>query len=422
MSKDKEFSDSAPEDVIGDPLTVLLRNGAKQLLQQAVEAELQAMLSQYANVADLAGRKTVVRNGHHPEREVLTPIGAVPVKIPKVRDRSGQGVKFHSSLVPPYARRGKSMDAAISWLYLKGISTGNMQEALAALVGEDARNLSPGVVSRLKAQWADECRDWQRRSLLEEQYVYIWADGIYSGLRAEDERLCLLVLIGVTPSGNKKLLAVSDGFRESKESWAMVLRDLRDRGLKAAPKLAVGDGALGFWAALREVFPETREQRCWVHKTANVLAALPKSLQAKAKSELQSIWMAPTRAEAEKALEYFERSYIAKYPKAVNSLRKDQAVLLSFFDFPAEHWAHLRTTNPIESSFATIRHRTRQTRNCVSRESLLGLMFKLGMEAEKSWRKIRGFKLLPEVVANTCFVDGVKIAATVTPELQQDAA
>jgi transposase-like protein len=422
MSKNKELPAFAPEGIFDDPLTALLRNGARQLLQQAVEAELQIVLSQYANVADLAGRRAIVRNGHHPEREVLTPIGAVPVKIPKIRDRSGQGIKFHSSLVPPYVRRGKSIDAAISWLYLKGISTGGMQGALAALVGENARNLSPGVVSRLKAQWADECRDWQRRSLLEEQYVYIWADGIYSALRAEDERLCLLVIIGVTPSGDKKLLAVSDGFRESRESWAMVLRDLRDRGLKAGPKLAVGDGALGFWAAMREVFPETREQRCWVHKTANVLAALPKSLQAKAKSELQDIWMAPTRIEAEGAMARFDRSYMAKYSKAVNILRKDQSVLLSFFDFPAEHWVHLRTTNPIESSFATIRHRTRQTRNCVSRESLLGLMFKLGKEAEKSWRKIRGFKLLPKVIANTCFVDGVQVAANGAPELQQDAA
>ena len=394
---------------ISDSLTELLRQGARGLIEKAVEAELQLLLDQYDNVTDLGGRKLVVRNGYLPEREVLTALGPVPVRVPKVRDRSGSGVKFNSALVPPYVRKAKRVEAALPWLYLRGISTGDMQEALSVLVGEEAKGLSPAVVSRLKAQWSEAYSAWNQRDLSAEHYVYVWADGIYSTLRGEDDRLCLLILIGVNEQGEKRLLALSDGYRESKASWLSVIQDLQARGLKTPPQLAIGDGALGFWAALDEGWPQTRCQRCWVHKTANVLNELPKSIQGKAKAGLHEIWMAETQAQAEKAFDRFVRDFGAKYPKAVDILVKDRAVLLSFYDFPAEHWIHIRTTNPIESSFATIRHRTTRTKNCVSRNTLLGLVFQLALTAEKSWRKLRGFNRLPDVVKGIQFQDGIAV-------------
>jgi putative transposase len=396
---------------IHDSLTDLLRSGARALIQQAVEAELQAFLNDYRNVTDLKGRQTVVRNGYLPERDIVTGVGNVAVKIPKVRDRSGGGIKFNSSLVPPYVRKAKRVEAALPWLYLRGISTGDMQETLSVLLGNEAKGLSPAVVSRLKAQWGDEYQAWNRRDLSNDRYVYVWADGIYSTLRGEDDRLCLLVIIGVNERGEKRLLALSDGYRESKASWLSVLQDLQARGLQDAPKLATGDGALGFWAAVNEAWPQTRTQRCWVHKTANVLAALPDSVQAKAKAGLKEIWMAETQAQATKAFDRFLRDFEAKYPKAVNILEKDRESLLAFYDFPAEHWVHIRTTNPIESSFATIRHRTTRTKNCVSRNTLLGLVFQLALTAERSWRKIRGFKQLPDVINGIRFQDGIAVIA-----------
>jgi putative transposase len=408
MSKDKA-KNGEWVGTINDPLTELLRSGARALIQQAIEAELQAFLGDYAKVTDLRGRQTVVRNGYLPEREIVTGVGPVAVKIPKVRDRSGGGIKFNSALVPPYVRKAKRVEAALPWLYLRGISTGDMQEALSVLLGDEAKGLSPAVVSRLKAQWADDYQAWNRRDLAQERYVYVWADGIYSTLRGEDDRLCLLVLIGVNEQGDKRLLALSDGYRESKASWLSVVQDLQARGLQDAPKLAIGDGALGFWAAINEAWPTTHHQRCWVHKTANVLAALPDSLQGKAKAGLREIWMAETKAGAEKALAGFLRDFEAKYPKAVNLLEKDREALLAFYDFPAEHWIHIRTTNPIESSFATIRHRTTRTKNCVSRNTLLGLVFQLALTAEKGWRRIRGFKQLPEVVNGIRFQDGIAV-------------
>lgn len=409
---------------ISDSLTELLRQGARGLIEKAVEAELQLLLDQYENVTDLAGRKTVVRNGDLPEREVLTALGPVAVRVPKVRDRSGGGVKFNSALVPPYVRKAKRVEAALPWLYLRGISTGDMREALSVLLGEDAKGLSPSVVSRLKAQWSEAYEAWNQRDLSREHYVYVWADGIYSTLRGEDDRLCLLILIGVNEQGEKRLLALSDGYRESKASWRSVIQDLQARGLKAAPQLAIGDGALGFWAALDEVWPHTRCQRCWVHKTADVLNELPKSIQGKAKAGLHEIWMAETKAQAGKAFDRFVRHFGAQYPKAVDKLVKDRAALLTFYDFPAEHWIHIRTTNPIESSFATIRHRTTRTKNCVSRNALLGLVFQLALTAEKSWRKLRGFKRLPEVVQGIRFQDGIAMDAPPadTAEEQQKVA
>jgi len=423
MSKDKA-KNVEWVGTINDPLTDLLRSGARALIQQAIEAELQAFLGDYAKVTDLRGRQTVVRNGYLPEREIVTGVGSVAVKVPKVRDRSGGGIKFNSSLVPPYVRKAKRVEAALPWLYLRGISTGDMQEALSVLLGDEAKGLSPAVVSRLKAQWADDYQAWNRRDLSQERYVYVWADGIYSTLRGEDDRLCLLVLIGVNEQGDKRLLALSDGYRESKASWLSVVQDLQARGLQDAPKLAIGDGALGFWAAINEAWPTTHHQRCWVHKTANVLAQLPDSLQGKAKAGLKAIWMADTQATAEKALDAFQRDFEAKYPKAVNLLEKDRDTLLAFYNFPAEHWVHIRTTNPIESSFATIRHRTTRTKNCVSRNTLLGLVFQLALTAEKSWRRIRGFKQLPEVVNGVRFQDGIAVIkeSEMTKEMQQIAA
>jgi putative transposase len=410
MNKDNPKAGEIVESM-HDPLTDLLRDGARALIQQAVEAELQAFLNDYRNVMDLKGRQTVVRNGYLPERDIVTGVGNVAVKMPKVRDRSGGGVKFNSSLVPPYVRKAKRVEAALPWLYLRGISTGDMQEALSVLLGSEAKGLSPAVVSRLKTQWGDEYQAWNQRDLSQERYVYVWADGVYSTLRGENDRLCLLVIIGVNELGEKRLLALSDGYRESKASWLSVLQDLQARGLQDAPKLATGDGALGFWAAVNEAWPQTRTQRCWVHKTANVLAALPDSIQAKAKAGLKEIWMAETQVQATKAFDRFQRDFEAKYPKAVNILEKDRESLLSFYDFPAEHWVHIRTTNPIESSFATIRHRTTRTKNCVSRNTLLGLVFQLALTAEKSWRKIRGFKQLPDVIQGIRFQDGIAVIA-----------
>ena len=423
MNKDKA-KEWGNTEAINDPLTDLLRTGAKALIQQAVEAELQAFLGDYTKVTDMQGRLTVVRNGYLPERAIVTGVGNVTVKIPKVRDRSGGGTKFNSSLVPPYVRKAKRVEAALPWLYLRGISTGDMQSALSVLLGDDAIGLSPAVVSRLKAQWAEDYLAWNRRDLSKERYVYVWADGIYSTLRGEDDRLCLLVIIGVNEQGEKRLLALSDGYRESKASWLSVLQDLQTRGLRDAPKLATGDGALGFWAALNEAWPTTQHQRCWVHKTANVLAALPDSIQGKAKAGLKEIWMAETKAQANKAFDTFSRDFEAKYPKAVAVLEKDRESLLAFYDFPAEHWIHIRTTNPIESSFATIRHRTTRTKNCVSRNTLLGLVFQLALTAEKSWRKIRGFKRLPDVIEGIRFQDGIAVSMEPekTEETQQMAA
>lgn len=399
---------NAEQSEMGLSLEDLIRRGARALIQKAIEVEVQELLAEYGNVKTLHGQRAVVRNGYLPAREVLTSIGNIEVRVPKVRDRSGAGVKFNSALVPPFVRRSPRMSAALPWLYLKGISTGDMREALAVLVGEQAKGLSANVVARLKAEWAAEYASWMKRDLSSRRYVYWWADGIHAGLRQEgDAKACLLVIIGVTPDGRKELVTIGDGLRESKESWLDVLRDLVGRGLASGPLLATGDGALGFWAALDEVFPETRCQRCWVHKTANVLNALPKSLHGKAKADLHEIWMAPTRAQAVAAFDRFLKTYRAKYPKAIDKLTRDRDALLAFYDFPAEHWIHLRTTNPIESTFATVRHRTTRTKNCVSRSTFLGLAFKLVQEAEKSWRRIRGVERIDELLAGTVFKDGV---------------
>lgn len=338
---------SQPEPQVTDPLHELLRRGARDLIAKAVEAELATFLAQYADQRLDDGRQAVVRNGYLPERTVQTGIGDVSVQVPKVRDRSGGGARFNSSLLPPYLKRARSIEELIPWLYLKGISTGDYQEALAALLGDQAKGLSANTVSRLKKQWEDEHTEWRQRDLSDRRYVYWWADGVYSNVRMDD-RLCLLVIIGVTEQGRKELVAVEDGFRESADSWETLLTGLRERGLTQAPKLAVGDGAMGFWLALSKIYPETDHQRCWVHKTANVLNKLPKSVQPKVKADLHEIWMAETRFDAHKAFDRTLKRFEAKYPKAMACLAKDRDELLAFYDYPAEHWVHIRTTNPIE--------------------------------------------------------------------------
>jgi transposase-like protein len=392
---------------IGLPLEELIRQGARKILQRALEVEVTVLTESYAHVTTIGGQRVVVRNGYQPERDILTAAGAVAVKVPKVRDRSGSGIKFNSALVPPYVRRTPRVSSALPWLYLKGISTGDMSETLQVLLGEEAKGLSAPVVSRLKMEWATERKAWDARDLSAERYVYWWADGVYTGLRSEDtDKQCLLVIIGVKPDGSKERVAIGDGIRESKESWRDLLLDLKQRGLKRGPLLAIGDGSMGFWAALNEVYPETRHQRCWMHKTVNVLNALPDSLQSKAKADLKEIWMAPTQDVAERAFKRFVTIYGVKYPQAVEKLTKDEDALLAFYDFPAEHWKHIRTTNPIESTFATVRHRSSRTRNCVSRATFLGLAFKLMEEAEKSWNKIYGADKIPALLQGTVFKNG----------------
>jgi transposase-like protein len=395
------FCDPAFRDELSD----LVRDGAQRIIRQAVEAELKAFLDEHAGERDAEGRRAVVRNGYQPAREVLTGVGPVTVQVPKTRDRAGDGRCFRSELLPPYLKKAKRLEAVLPWLYLKGVSTNDFDEALKALFGESVKGLSPATIVRLKRGWEAEYADWRQKDWHGHEFVYLWADGIYVNVRG-DERRCVLVVVGCDVHGRKHCLAIEDGLRESAESWKAVLLSLRDRGMDAT-KLAVGDGALGFWAALAEVYPETREQRCWVHKTVNVLDKLPKSLQGAAKSALHEIWQAASRASAEKAFDRFIATYEAKYPKAVQCLVKDHTELLAFYDFPAAHWQHLRTTNPIESTFATIRLRTRKTRNCVSAKSGLSLVHQLAMSAQKRWRRLRGFRQLADVVAGVKFIDGI---------------
>lgn len=407
---------------LGLSLEDLVRRGARDILQRAIEAEVQTFLEGFEAVSMIDGRRAVVRNGYLPPREILTTVGPVAVQVPKVRDRSGAGLKFNSALVPPYVRRSARVAAALPWLYRKGIASGDLGEALEVLVGKDAKGLSPAALGRLKAQWSAEYQGWTRRDLSGRQYAYWWVDGIDTTLReTDDPRLCLLVIIGVTADGTKAWVAINDGLRESTASWLDVLRDLKERGLARGPRLAIGDGALGFWAALEQVYPDTVHQRCWFHKMGNVLAALPKSWQGKAKTDLQAIWMAASHQEAVVACKRFMKRYEAKYPKATEKLDKDRDALLAFYRFPAEHWVHLRTTNPIESTFATLRHRTTRTKNCASRTTFLGLAFKLAEEAAKTWRRIRAPEKVADLLGGTRYEDGIPMSDE-PPEEQRLAA
>ena len=396
-----------------DPLTEVLRHGAQRLLAQAVEVEVEQWIADHAHLLDEHGHRQVVRNGYAQPRQVVTGLGPIDVRAPRVHDRRDEPERerFTSSILPPYLRKAKSVEQLIPWLYLKGVSTGDFNEALAALVGPDCPGLSASTVTRLKQTWQDDFRGWAQRDLSDKHYVYIWADGVHFNVRLEEDRTCILVLIGATAEGKKELIAVADGYRESEQSWLSLLRDVKHRGLTIEPKLATGDGALGFWKALPQVYPTTRTQRCWVHKTANVLNNMPKRLHGEAKDRLHQIWMASTRVEAEAAFDNFVQTYEAKYVKAVECLRKNREELLTFYDFPAEHWLHIRTTNPIESMFATVRLRTGKTKGCGSRVATLTMVFKLAMSAQARWRRLNGHALLGDVIAGIGFKDGEKQAA-----------
>ena len=403
-------ADALPLATQKDVLSEVLRQGATQLLARAIQAEVAAYLDARSDVRDEAGRQQVVRNGYLPQRIILTGIGPVEVQQPRVQDRRPpeQREKFRSAILPPYLRKTKSIEELVPWLYLKGVSTGDFAEALAAILGPQARGLSAATITRLKAGWAEEYGAWSKRSLAGKHYVYVWADGVHFNIRLEEDRQCILVLMGATADGQKELIALSDGFRESEQSWKALLLDCQARGMTIAPTLAVGDGALGFWKALRQVFPATKEQRCWVHKTANVLDKLPKAQQPKAKAMLHDIWQAETKAAAEKAFDLFVATYEAKYAKAVGCLAKDREELLAFYDFPAQHWIHLRTTNPIESTFATVRLRTTKTKGSGCRSACLTMVFKLMESASKKWRLLNGSPLLVKVIAGVRFADGVE--------------
>ena len=386
-------------------LDELLRKGAQQMLQQAIENEVAEYLQRYAAERDNDGQRLVVRNGRLPQRQILTPAGPVEIHQPRIHDQR-EGHKFVSQLLPPYLRRTPSLDALVPALYLRGISSGDFTEALSSILGANAAGLSATNVLRLKEGWQDDYAQWQQRDLSGKRYVYWWADGIYFNVRLTDDRPCVLVIMGALADGTKELVAVAQGQRESKLSWVEVMRDVKKHGLQEAPELAVGDGSLGFWAAKEQEFPKTLEQRCWVHKTANVLDKLPKSVQAAAKQRLHEMYLSPTRAKALEAYDQFLKDYSVKYPKACECLKKDKEVLFTFYDFPAEHWAHLRTTNPIESTFAGVRHRTRQTKGCGSVAATLAMVFQLARVAEKHWRRLNGSALLAQVITGVKSADG----------------
>ena len=420
MKKDNVIALKKPE-TIKDVLTEVIRSGARQLLAAAIEAEVEEFLTAHNSPES---KSRFVRNGYLPEREIQTGVGGVAVDVPRVRDRSKShdGIRFSSSVIPKYLRRSTSMNEFLPLLYLKGISTNDFVDALTPLFGDNAKNLSPGVVCRLKADWEDEYAIWCKRDLSKQHYVYWWADGIHLHARMGDSAECVLVIVGVTEQGNKEILAIEGGHRESKESWLTLLRNLKGRGLKIAPKLAVGDGALGFWGALTEAYGETRHQRCWFHKMGNVLDKLPKSQQTQATKFLQEIWMAATRKDAHKAFNFFIETYESKYPKATDCLEKDKEELMAFYDFPAEHWGHIRTTNPIESTFATVRHRTYKSKGCFSRTTILTMVFKLCESAQDRWIKLRGFNYLAEVVRGVKFINGVRESGKVKSVNEEVAA
>jgi transposase-like protein len=392
-------------DILGE----ILRQGAREMLAKAIQAEVADWIDAHADITDCAGRRAVVRNGFHPERDILTGLGTIAVKQPRVLDRRSAAHRetFTPNVLPPYLRRTKNIDEAIPWLYLKGISSGDFPEALKGLFGIEAKALSANTVTRLKAAWEDEYGAWCKRSLKGKHYVYVWADGVHFNIRLEEDRQCILVLMGVTADGQKELIAIADGYRESEQSWKELLLDVKARGLDIEPSLAIGDGALGFWKAMRQVWHTTKEQRCWVHKTANVLDKMPKGSQPKAKKMLHEIYLAESREAATKAFELFATTYEAKYPKATACLSKDQDVLLAFYDFPAEHWIHIRTTNPIESVFATVRLRHSKTKGSGTRAACLTMVFKLMESASKKWRALNGSPRLPEVIAGAIFVNGI---------------
>ena len=413
MSRDTTVIPFRQPEAIDDPLSEIAREGARRMLAQVLIAEADAFVATWKELKLPDGRDRVVRHGHGPQRDIQTGVGPIEVRRAKVRDRGDVGneekIRFTSSILPKWARRTKSLDALLPVLYLRGVSTGDFQEALAALLGKDAPNLSPAVITRLTAEWQADYEAWQKRDLAARRYVYVWADGIYLQARMEDAAECMLVVVGATPEGKKELVGFQTGARESAQSWREVLLDIRRRGLAIAPDLAVGDGALGFWKAIEEVFPSTKHQRCWVHKSANVLNKVALSVQVNMKVDLREIYGAPTRAAADTAIDVFADKYRAKYDKAVSCLTKDRETLLAFFDFPAEHWDHLRTSNPIESVFATVRHRTVRTKGALSTKTAKLMVFKLVMAAAKTWRRLKGENQLPKIIAGVKFQNGIEV-------------
>src|SRR6056297_2643001 len=411
MKNDTDIIALRQPESVDDPLTEIARDGARRMLAAALRAEADTFVAQHAESVLPDGRQRVVRHGHGPERSIQTGIGALDVRRPKVRDRAvapdEEKIRFTSAILPKWARRSRSLDALLPVLYLRGISTGDFQEALTAILGQDAPNLSPGVISRLTGEWQQEYDHWQRRDLSARRYVYIWADGVYLQARMGPQAECILVRVGATPGGKKEIVGFQVGVREGAQSWRELLVDIKARGLKVPPKIAVGDGAMGFWKALDEVFPGTRHQRCWVHKIANVLNKFPKSMQPTVKADLREIWQAETRAAAETAMDTFSEKYGAKYEKAVTCLTKDKEALLAFYDFPADHWDHLRTGNPIESVFSTVRHRTVRTKGALSQKTAKLMVFKLVQAAAKTWRRLKGANQLPMVIEGVTFTDGV---------------
>lgn len=408
MKQYVNFTDKDHTQTFEKALEEIARAGARKMLQQALENEVDEYLIRFSSTRTEDGQRVVVRNGHLPERAIQTGVGPLLIKQPRVRDKRGLK-KFASSILPPYLRRSPSIDTLIPLMYLKGISTNDFPAVLEAILGENAKGLSPTNIVRLKESWESEYKEWSLRELSDKHYVYIWVDGIYFNVRLQNDRPCILVIIGALPDGTKELVAVYDGHRESKESWKEVLQELKRQGLSKAPLLAIGDGALGFWAALEEVFPSTRQQRCWVHKTANILDKMAKSAQPYAKKLIHDMYMAPTKEDGISAFNSFIKLYEAKYPKACECLQKDQEQLFTFYDYPAEHWVHVRTTNPIESTFATVRHRMRQTKGCGSRVATMSMVFKLVISAQQGWRKIRGYKLIEKVIRGVQFRNGEEV-------------
>lgn len=414
--KNNEPIDTKKQEEPQSVLEQILKEGARKLLQAAIENEVAEYIALFSGIRDENGRHMIVRNGFLPERFILTGIGPLPIKQSRIRDKRESKEIFTSAILPRYLRRIPSLDNLIPTLYLKGISTGDFSEALSAILGENAKGLSASTIVRLKRQWEEEYKTWTKRDLSNKRYIYFWADGIHFNVRLEDienKRQCFLVIIGALEDGTKELVAVLDGYRESKLSWIELLLDLKQRGLSEGPRLAIGDGGLGLWAAIRETYPETRQQRCWVHKTANILDKMPKSIQLKAKEKIHDIYLAPTREQALVAYDAFLSVYGKKFEKACECLIKDKDVLFTFYDFPAEHWVHIRSTNVIESVFATVRLRTDKTKGCGSRLATLTMVFKLALEAQKNWHRIKGYKLIPKVIEGAKFVDGelMEIAA-----------
>lgn len=395
-----------------DHLWEIAREGARRMLQQALEVEISEFLEGHSGMILGDGRQRITRNGHHRKRCIQTGLGGVEVQVPRARDRSVSGdeaIRFTSSLVPPYLKRSRNMEELLPVLYLCGVSTGAFSVALGAILGPDAPGLSANTICRLKGIWEDEHESWENRSLEQRNYVYLWADGIYFRIRGEDEKQCMLVLVGAREDGRKEMVAIESGYREDELSWKRMLLDLKARGLTISPRLAVGDGALGFWKALPEVYPATRHQRCWRHKTVNILSKLPKSRHTSAKADLKEIWEAATKKEAEEAFDRFLKVWEPKYPKAAGCLEKDRERLLTFYDFPAQHWRSIRTTNPIESTFATVRHRTKRSKGCLSRKTMLAMVFKLSQSAQRRWRRLHGYNHIADVVKGVTFKDGVKL-------------